>query len=712
MSKKYPGGILSKSAPVPGGAFQDSTASGMWNMDDVAKFKQEGLWPTPGNVKSYIDDVFSTTLYAGNDSSQTITTGIDLAGSGGMVWVKGRDIATEGTIIDTARGINKNLNTTSSGSQHTDPSISAFSSTGFTINSIYSFINDTGYNYVAWTFRKAPKFFDVVTYTGNGATSRSISHNLQSKPGCIIVKCTSSSGTAWQVVNRDSSGVESVRVFNSTIAAVFSPVTGNNSYLNLGDSTTFNVTSNFDSYEPSGGVGVFSCNTNGATYIAYIFAHNAGGFGDSGTDNVISCGSYTGNGSVANAQTEQNGPEINVGYEPQWVMIKSTSSTATGWFIQDSMRGFTTDESQILQANSSSTESAFGPTYKYIKPTSTGFKITAGTGAYYNETGVTYLYITIRRSMKPPTVGTSVFSPKLVTATQSTQNVTGVGFSPDMIINGVRSNANYGQQIADRLRGVTKRLFTNYPDAEGTYNGTALVSLNMDGFTLGSDSAGTGWNAYSGYTSVKWCFKRASRFFDMVAYTGTGVATTVPHNLGVVPEMMWVKRRSGAGDWQIYHAAMGPTKYTLFDGSTELTGTRWNNTAPTSSVFSVDDSYYVNYAAPDRYVAYLFATLAGVSKVGSYTGTGTTLQINCGFTSGARFVLIHRIDSGSNNWFAWDTARGIISGNDPYLQINNALAEVTNTDYIDPVNSGFELSSTAPAELNASGGRYIFLAIA
>jgi hypothetical protein len=113
----------------------------------------------------------------------------------------------------------------------------------------------------------------------------------------------------------------------------------------------------------------------------------------------------------------------------------------------------------------------------------------------------------------------------------------------------------------------------------------------------------------------------------------------------------------------------------------------------------------------DTYVSYLFATCAGVSKVGNYTGTGTTKQIDCGFAAGARFVLIKRTDS-TGDWYVWDTARGIVSGNDPYLLLNSTAAEVTSTDYIDAYSAGFELSSTAPAALNASGGTYIFLAIA
>jgi len=309
-------------------------------------------------------------------------------------------------------------------------------------------------------------------------------------------------------------------------------------------------------------------------------------------------------------------------------------------------------------------------------------------------------------------LGTSVFSPVTITATQATLTTTTPGFPPDLIINGVRSNANYGQQVTDRLRGVTKQVFTEYNSAEDTTNGTALVSLDMTGFTLGADTAGTGWNAYSGYTSIKWCFKRAPSFFDEVCYTGTGSATTFTHNLSVVPELMIVKNRGTAVAWKVYHSAIGNTNFLELNdtaGSTTAS-TIWNDTTPTSSVFTVGSGSGVNQSGVTQ-VAYLFATCAGVSKVGSYTGTGATQTINCGFTAGSRFVLIKRTDS-TGDWYVWDSARGIVAGNDPYLRLNSAAAEVTGTDYIDTANSGFEISSTAPAAINANGGTYIFLAIA
>ncbi len=107
----------------------------------------------------------------------------------------------------------------------------------------------------------------------------------------------------------------------------------------------------------------------------------------------------------------------------------------------------------------------------------------------------------------------------------------------------------------------------------------------------------------------------------------------------------------------------------------------------------------------------MFASLDGISKVGTYSGTGNNVDVDCGFTAGARFVLIKRTDS-SGDWYVWDTVRGIVAGDDPYLLLNSTAAEVTSTDYIDPLNSGFTVTSSAPAALNASGNTYLFLAIA
>jgi hypothetical protein len=163
----------------------------------------------------------------------------------------------------------------------------------------------------------------------------------------------------------------------------------------------------------------------------------------------------------------------------------------------------------------------------------------------------------------------------------------------------------------------------------------------------------------------------------------------------------------------VYASSLGVDQYLeLFSSSTggrsaaQTFSGSW--LTPTSTTFGVGVTDQNLSAA--TYVAYLFSTVAGVSKVGSYTGNGSSQTINCGFTGGARFVLIKRTDS-TGDWYCWDSSRGIVSGNDPYLLLNSTAAEVTNTDYIDTYSAGFEISSTAPAAINANGGSFVFLAI-
>ena len=446
-------------------------------------------------------------------------------------------------------------------------------------------------------------------------------------------------------------------------------------------------------------------NASGGTYVAYLFAHNAGGFGATGADNVISCGSYLGNASSP-------GPIVTLGYEPQWLIIKRASggSEADDWSLIDNVRSFTVSSNPNdaeLQPNSSSVES-FGT---YVAPTASGFQIETSSNPRFNAAGSPYIYIAIRRGpMRTPTTGTSVFGLSARTGTGADATVTG-GQTDDAILVKNRGSA-VGDLLSARLTG-DGYLVTSSTTNEVAANTTILQGLPwdvMDGVKLGTTSTIT--NA-SANTFINYLFRRAPGFFDVVCYTGTGSAgATYSHNLNSIPELMLFKSRTPSQPWTVYSNLTGNTK--ILDLSTTAAAvtdaTVWNSTSPTSSIFTVGSSGFTN-GGGSTYIAYLFATLAGVSKVGSYTGTGTTNQINCGFTAGARFVLIKRTDS-TGDWYYWDTARGIVAGNDPYLLLNSTAAEVTGTDYVDTYSAGFEISSTAPAAINANGGSFIFLAIA
>lgn len=617
-----------------------------------------------GAEATYVDDVFSAYTYTGNGSTQTITNGIDLAGKGGMVWSKARTSAIYGhALLDTARGINNLLYSNLSNAQSVPGnSVTAFNSNGYAIGA-ESLVNDSAYNYVSWTFRKAPKFFDVVTWTGNGA-NRTIAHSLGQEVGMILVKRTDTT-SAWQVYHRSLSNVQYL-VLNTTAAQA-------------SDATRWNSTTATTSVFSLGTEA--AVNASGGTYVAYLFAH------DTGTDGIVQCGTWTG---AAN---------VNLGWEPQYVLIKSTSAIED-WYINDTSRGLTITgpSDPSLRANSSVAES----TGVQIKPNATGFTTANLTN--------TYIYMAIRRPNKPPTVGTQVYNAIARTGTGAAATVTGVGFAPDLVVGQQRAViASLKSMWVDRLRGTSAYL-QDAAQAELTPYTDAVTAFGMDGMTVGVDGTITTFN---GVTSlVNWCFKRAPGAFEEVCYTGTGANHTESHSLGVAPELWIIKDRSAANDWAVGCTALANTEYVALNATdAKATGaTYWNSTYPTASVFSLGTMARVN-TSTNKYVAYLFATKAGISKVGSYTGTATTNAIDCGFTTGARFVLIKRTDS-TGDWYVWDTVRGIIAGNDPYLLLNTTGAEVTSTDYIDPYTSGFELSSTAPAAINASGGTYIYLAFA
>jgi hypothetical protein len=328
--------------------------------------------------------------------------------------------------------------------------------------------------------------------------------------------------------------------------------------------------------------------------------------------------------------------------------------------------------------------------------TSTGFHLPySGTG--YNASSSTYIYIAIRRGpLAPPESGTEVFD---VDAQAGGSFVT-TNFPVDMQINRNRTFAS-GAVAISRLTGG-RALDTS---STGTEGGASYFEFDhQNGIE----------DNYQGIDGcIYWSFKRAPGFFDVVAYTGNGTAgRTVSHNLGVAPEMMWVKSRDGARLWAIYNEDLGGGKWLRLDSTNAVTTNNlmWNDTAPSDTSFTVGSSTAVNNSSED-YIAYLFASLDGVSKVGSYTGNGTSQTIDCGFTSGARFILIKSTDS-TGDWYVWDTERGIVAGNDPHLSLNTTAAEVTSDDSIDPDNSGFIVNQVGATNINVSSAEYIFYAVA
>ena len=612
-----------------------------------------------------VADVFSTYLYKGTGSNQTITNGIDLSGEGGLVWTKARSSKNH-ALVDTVRGSNKYLESNTTVAQGTAANIvTAFNSNGYTAGN-GGYAGDNGTFYASWTFRKAEKFFDVVTYEGNNETAFMVNHNLGVTPGMIILKGADNAGS-WYVWHRELTSTSYAVRLNTTAAQSVD----SNYEIGLNASAT-------QIYIDTGS----DINYQG-TYVAYLFAHNDGDgeFGSGGDSDIINCGTFTTDGSGV--------ASVTLGWQPQWIVMKKVSS-GENWIIADVMRGIIADGyDAILEPNTSSAENF---SFDWINLSATGFTI-----KQFNANSK-YIFTAIRAPMiTSPSAASKVFAIDTFGSSGSSVLPSWTsGFPVDM----AHYKGTGGGQNNYSLTRLTQGKTLN----TDTQSAQASVSEAQFDYNNGY-YAQTG--VFSAYYS--WMWKRAKGYMDVVAYTGTGSARTVAHSLGVVPEMMWVKCRSAADHWHVYHTAITADYYIQLNTTDVPTDsvTIWNDTDPTSSVFTLGTNGGVNGggATAPTYIAYLFATLAGISKVGSVSHSGSSTDVNCGFSNGARFVLLKRTDA-AGDWYYWDSVRGIVAGNDPYNLINSSAAQVTNTDYIDPLSSGFTITG------DFTDGTYVFYAIA
>lgn len=622
-----------------------------------------------GEEKLYSDDVFSAHLRTGTGADTVVNTGIDMT-KGYMLWSKSRSAATDHAVYDSARGVTLDLATNTSAAQTTQATgLKAVSSTGHTVGSLAK-MNTSGATYVDFVFRRAPKFFDVVTYTGNGVAGRQIPHSLGVTPGMIIVKSTSNT-TNW-AVNHASLAAGNYMKLNATDGVSYNT----SAFFGTHTSTTFQVGSDFD------------VNTNGYTYVAYLFAH------DPSAEGIIQCGSFTTSGNAT----------VTLGWEPQFLLTKRID-LAEAWYVVDTARGWSySSNDQYLNPNSSAAEGG-NPAGE---PTATGFRFDSATG--------TYIYLTIRRPNKPPTSGTQVFRPVARTGTGVTPWVaSGAGFPPDMTImsgrNGLQPGPSYQHSVIDRLRRATEHIQTVNINAEGGGWGAGHIH-NVDGYDglYNGDASFFNVNA-SPY--IDYHFKRAPGVFDVVCYSGTGANKTEAHSLGVQPQLWLVKRRNNTGSWTFGSTLLNANeKIVMPSPNGRVTdATVWNSAYPTATHISLGTQVDVNQSG-GTYVAYLWASLSGVSRVFTYTGNGTSQTVDCGFTTGARFVMIIRTTaSTAQDIYIWDSARGIVAANDPRLSLNTDAAEDTTLDTIDPTATGFVVNQDA-SNVNVNGAVYIGLAYA
>ena len=329
-----------------------------------------------------------------------------------------------------------------------------------------------------------------------------------------------------------------------------------------------------------------------------------------------------------------------------------------------------------------------------------------------------------------PTIddGSQYFNSVLYTGNGSTQSITGVGFQPDTVWVKERSSTS-GHQLRDSSRGVNKVLYPSATSAEG--DDTNLTSFDSDGFSVGVSN---GTNE-SGQTYVAWQWKASggttssntsgsitstvqantTAGFSIVTFTGNATAgATVGHGLGVKPEIIFSKNRSIGTNWNCYVEATDNTgDYTLTlngTGGRSNSFNMWNDTAPTSSVITLGNRNETNGSSHNM-VHFVFHSVEGYSKMGKYTGNGSSngTFVYTGFRPA--FLMIKRSD-GVTNWATWDNKRDTYNEMFHMLQPNVAGAEITDANpHIDFTSNGFKFR-TSWAGQNASGGTYIYMCFA
>ena len=320
------------------------------------------------------------------------------------------------------------------------------------------------------------------------------------------------------------------------------------------------------------------------------------------------------------------------------------------------------------------------------------------------------------------------FNTKLYTGNNSTNAQTGVGFQPDFIWF-KRRDSGAQHSLFDAVRGVTKGIASNLTDAEATIS-DALTSFDSDGFTLGADSGnyinlnsatyaswnwkanGQGSSNTDGSINTTYTSANTTAGISIVQYTGTGSNATIGHGLGIAPQAIFVKKTNTTQSWRCGHVGMGGTHGNNLnnDSAAYDSDTYWQDTAPTTSVFSVGTDTEVN-GSGDTHIAYCFAEVRGFSKFGSYTGNGNDKGpfIFTGFKPA--FVIVKKTTGTAQDWIMIDNKRGNFNSFGERLYPNLSNAEDTSSEYFDFISNGFVVK-TDTALWNNGSSTYVYWAFA
>lgn len=649
--------------------------------DPITQSMMQGAAGASSSAGLYVDEVFKTYLYTGQSSTITNTNGIDNLGEGGLLWVKNRDNSRSHVLYDTER-LASGSNTTSDHCLSSDSNNAAkdmsphgtvtWKNDGWSVPNGDGDINQGGFgDFVSWNFRKAPGFFDVVTYSGAGGV-QNISHNLGSIPGCIMIKRIDSSNS-WRVYHRGTD-----------------PTHPQNYALCLNDNTAVEDFTYWNDTAPTATqftVADSDVNGAGGTYVAYLFAHDEQIFGEGGNNSIIKCDYYVGNASSHGTQVD-----IELGWEPQWILIKKISSSSTSnWILLDTNRKWKAtpingSTVKWLDADTNDTESEGSMAWRR----NTGFSVrdssyvNGGNGIFGN----TFIYIAIRRDDglvgKPPATAQNVFGV-----------ANNTGNTPSFTI----SNNTVDWQWFRTTNAEDGWMYSRA--REPGYLALGSSSSMGQGGTNNRFDFSNGWYAGNASNYISWMWHRWAGFEDIV-YRGTGSARTLNHYMGGTPEMVWIKNIESGYDWQVWHKDLTAGNHLILNSSA---GAQTTSNSPniTATETTIGMNSYVAVNANNQYhEAVLFRSMDGFSKVGSFAGSDSAQTINLGFSP--RFLFIKNINA-SEYWPYFDTTRGFSS----LLMLNNGNAGTTNSGWVTATASGMTLAGQITA-LNRSGYTFIYYA--
>lgn len=650
-----------------------------------------------------MEDCFHLAVRNGTSSTTTISTGIDLDTNGGSLWtLKFADGPSHGSNFNVNRGGTAYYWTTLNGTNHADEIgwgtdyynnslwLSSYGSSGHTWKSHFG-MNSSYSRWVDFVFMNSGRFYQSINYTGDGSSSRVIKHDLGCDAGLVFIKKVVTSGSSGEVplVVKHRAVTDQNKIWR------FSD--GNPYY---GDRGLVSISGVISSMDDSGvTIGSHSyVNTNGDTYNMQVWAHDPDGTGGDDGYGRIACGSYTGSGN--------NTIDVDLGWDPVMVWIKRRDGTGD-WVCLDNQRGLNTSNTT---GNSNSTreahleDSEVSVYITSVRPTGQGFQVLGSSYAddNVNDGSDTYVYMAIRNGGTDTPSSTSEFFGQSNVSYSNIYTVDATaGFAPDMAI--FKSTSGSNTRLYNRIYGRER--------------------FNIDGTSALSDGAPSiGWDfpnglhSQGGFSNAYYAFmwKRQRYLFDCVTYSASSTAAqTIPHNLGAVPAMMLVKSTTNSSNPTFFHQevdATSPEDYALFldENYARFDRETWNDTMPTSTHFSVGPMGESSYSGRS-YICWLFGEVSGLTKMGSYTGNNSSQTINCGFSSGTKWVMIKNVSNSGSYWiFGFDT--GIVSGD-----VRGLALEATNSsilgDYLDPHNSGFTVNNLNNY-LSANGDRYIYYAIA